>query len=122
MRALLESNVLKDAQILGGLRYGTAKLTAPATPFIMPPVTTAPFWWAFDPGGAALTVQLPPIVGALIPMEGRAYRISNIGTVAATITITRDPADGGGTVTTNAINTGSEVAVVNGAWLFITFP
>jgi hypothetical protein len=115
MRALVEGTTAQDLQIKGGLRYGTTQLAISGA-FVIPPTLVEPVIWSFVPTGAQ-NIQLPPIVGALIPMEGRVYRIANQAASAISLTAIRDPADGGGTVGTVAQNVITEFVVVNGVWM-----
>jgi hypothetical protein len=117
MRALLEDTPIRAPILASGLRYGTSQLAvAGASTTVLPPSKDLPTIMAFVPAAAA-NITLPPITGAVIPMEGRTIRIANQATGAFTLTINRDAADGGGSAGTVAQNVITEFIVVKGVWM-----
>lgn len=115
MRDLIEDAPMKGPVIQDGLRYGTTQLNL-SGPYTIPPTKNFPVYIGVSLTGAQ-TITLPPIVGAVIPMEGRYMRFVNSSGSAVAITLARDAADGGGTLGTVAQNASAEVFVVNGVWV-----
>lgn len=116
MRGTLENPEIFDPVFKAGMRYQTQKIAITATYTISSSFSSPPII-ALDPASTTRQVNLPPILGATMPMEGRWQRIVNVSTGSGNLTVKNDAADGAATLASIGPGTFADFFVVNGAWV-----